>query len=107
VIELLRYQDEAGHEPFTAWLDGLRDKVAQARVRVRLRQVQAGNFGDCESVSEGVIELRLHVGPGYRVYCGRRGKFVVILLSGGDKSSQATDIKHAKALWLKWKSRQI
>lgn len=106
MIELLRYQREDGREPFSEWLDAVRDKVAQARIRVRLRQVQAGNFGDCEPVGEGVIELRVHVGAGYRVYCGRHGKAIVLLLCGGDKSSQATDIKRAKELWLEWKRRQ-
>ena len=106
MIELLRYRRAEDDEPFTAWLDTLRDKVAQARIRVRLRQVQAGNFGDCEPVGEGVIELRIHVGPGYRVYCGRHGRTVVILLCGGDKSSQAADIKRAKAFWSEWKRRQ-
>ena len=70
------------------------------------RQVQAGNFGDCEPVGEGVIELRVHVGAGYRVYCGRHGKAVVLLLCGGDKGSQSADIKRAKALWSEWKRRQ-
>lgn len=65
-----------------------------------------GNFGDCEPVGEGVIEIRVHIGPGYRVYCGRHGKAVVLLLSGGDKSSQARGIKRAKALWSEWKRRQ-
>jgi putative addiction module killer protein len=106
VIELHRYQQEDGREPFTEWLNGLRDKVAQARIRMRLRHVQAGNLGDCDSVGEGVIELRVHVGAGYRVYCARYGKVVVLLLCGGDKSSQPTDIKRAKELWLQWKRRQ-
>ena len=106
MFELLRYQREDGREPFSEWLDGLRDKVAQARIRLRLRQVQAGNLGDCEPVGEGVIELRVHVGAGYRVYCGRYGKALVLLLCGGDKGGQAADIKRAKALWLEWKGRQ-
>jgi putative addiction module killer protein len=106
VIEILRYQREDGREPFTEWLNAARDKVAQARIRVHLRQVQAGNFGDCEPVGEGVIELRVHVGAGYRVYCGRHGKAAVLLLCGGDKSSQAADIKRAKELWSEWKRRQ-
>lgn len=107
MIELFRYQRDGGREPFTEWLNGLRDKVAQARIRIRLRQVQAGNFGDSEPVGEGIIELRIHVGAGYRVYCGRHGKTVVLLLSGGDKSSQVADIKRAKELWSEWKRRQI
>lgn len=107
MIELLRYQRDDGREPFSEWLNGLRDKVAQARIRIRLRQVQAGNLGDVESVGEGVIELRVHVGAGYRVYCGRHGKAVVLLLCGGDKGSQAADIKRAKDLWAEWKRRQL
>lgn len=106
MIELFSYQRDDGREPFTEWLNGLRDKLAQARIRIRLRQVQAGNFGDCEPVGEGVIELRVHVGAGYRVYCGRHGKTVVLLLCGGDKGSQTADIKRAKELWSEWKRRQ-
>jgi putative addiction module killer protein len=64
MIELLRYQRADGYEPFSDWLNDLRDKVAQARIRIRLRQVQAENFGDSEPVGEGVIELRVHVGAG-------------------------------------------
>lgn len=106
MMNLLRYQREDGREPFTEWLGGLRDKSAQARIRVRLRHVEAGNLGDCEPVGEGVIELRVHVGAGYRIYCGRHGAMVVLLLCGGDKDDQAADIKRAKALWSEWKRRQ-
>jgi putative addiction module killer protein len=106
MIELFRYQRADGREPFSEWLNAVRDKVAQARIRIRLSQVQAGNLGDCEPVGDGVIELRVHVGAGYRVYCGRHGKSVVLLLCGGDKGSQATDIKRAKELWSEWKRRQ-
>lgn len=106
VIELLRYQRDDGREPLTDWLDALRDKIAQARVRVRLRQVQAGNFGDCTAVGDGVIELRVHVGAGYRVYCGRHGNAVVVLLCGGDKRTQTGDITRAKEYWTDWKRRQ-
>ncbi len=106
MIELLRYQRDDGREPFTEWLDTLRDKVAQARIRIRSRQVQAGNFGDCEPVGEGVTELRIHVGAGYRAYFGRHGKSIVILLCGGDKRSQSIDIKQARVLWMEWKGRQ-
>jgi putative addiction module killer protein len=79
---------------------------AQARIRVRLNHLALGNFGDCEPVSEGVLELRVHVGPGYRVYCARHGKAVVVLLTGGDKSSQPADIRRAKEMWADWKRRQ-
>jgi putative addiction module killer protein len=106
VIELFRYQRRDGSEPFSEWLDSLRDKTAQARIRVRLLRVQAGNMGDAKSVGEGVIELRLPIGPGYRVYFGRHGKAIVILLCGGDKSSQEADIERAKEYWTEWTGRQ-
>ena len=85
MINLVRYKKANGDEPLSDWLNGVRDKMAQARIRVRLRQVEAGNFGDCESVGEGVSELRVRVGAGYRVYFGRHGQTVVVLLCGGDK----------------------
>lgn len=69
--------------------------------------MQTGNFGDCEPVGEGVIELRIHVGAGYRVYFGRYGSALVLLLSGGDKRTQFDDIRHAKKHWLNWKRRQM
>lgn len=106
MIELCRYQRDDGREPFTEWLNALRDRTAQARIRLRLRQVQAGSLGDCEPVGEGVVELRVHAGAGYRVYCGRSGKAVVLLLCGGDKGRQASDIKKAKEFWSDWKRRQ-
>ena len=106
MINLVRYQQTNGDEPFSDWLNGVRDKIARARIRIRLRQVEAGNFGDCESVGEGVSELRMHVGAGYRVYFGRHGQTVVVLLCGGDKRTQTNDIKRAKLFWADWKGRQ-
>ena len=106
-FELLRYQRDDGREPFTEWLNAVRDKLAQARIRERLRRVQTGNFGDCEPVGEGVIELRIHVGAGYRVYFGRYGSALILLLSGGDKHSQSDDIRRAHEHWLNWKRRQM
>jgi len=91
---------------FSDWLNSLKDQKAKARILHRLSQASLGNFGDCEPVGEGVLELRVHVGPGYRVYCARHGRAVVLLLMGGDKSSQQTDIKRAKELWAEWKRRQ-
>ena len=106
MIELIRYRQEDGREPYTEWFRGLRDQMAKARIEVRLRQIQVGNMGDSKPVGEGVTELRIHVGAGYRVYCGQHGQDWVILLCGGDKSSQSTDIAKAKALWGDWKRRQ-
>jgi putative addiction module killer protein len=106
MLTLLRYQRADGREPFTEWLVSMRDKVAQARIRMRLRQIEAGNFGDVEPVGEGVRELRIHVGAGYRVYFGQHGRTIVILLSGGDKGRQVADVRQAKAYWQDWKTRQ-
>lgn len=96
---LLVYRNQNGEEPFTQWLDGLRDKEGQKRIRVRLRRVEQGNFGDCEPIGEGLSELRMFFGPGYRVYIGEDEENIVILLCGGDKKSQTSDIATAKAYW--------
>lgn len=106
MIEVFRYQTEDGTEPRTVWLQSLRDKQAQAKIRVRIKRLEAGNFGDCDTVGEGVQELREHLGAGYRVYFGRHGQTIVILLCGGSKKSQASDIKTAKEYWQDWKRRQ-
>lgn len=106
MIEVLRYQTKDGREPLTEWLQSLRDKQAQAKVRVRLKRLEAGNFGDCDPVGDGVQELREHLGAGYRVYFGCHGKSVVILLCGGPKKSQSADIRTAKEFWEDWKRRQ-
>lgn len=105
-MELLRYRSPDGEEPITAWLARLRDKTVQARLRLRLRLLQAGDWGDAKPVGGGVVELRVHVGPGYRLYCARWGPDVVLLLCGGDKSTQAQDIRTARAHWRHWKESQ-
>ena len=107
MIEVFRYQTEGGKEPLTDWLLSLRDKQAQAKIRVRLKRLEAGNFGDCEPVGDGVQELKEYLGAGYRVYFGRHGQTVVILLCGGSKNSQAADIKTAREYWEDWKRRQV
>lgn len=83
---------------YAAWIDGLRDVQGRARILVRIERLAAGNPGDVKPVGEGVSELRIDVGPGYRVYFTKRGQELVILLAGGDKSSQATDVKTALRL---------
>ena len=85
-------------EVFAKWLDGLRDVRARARILVRIERLATGNPGDARPVGEGVSELRIDYGPGYRVYCKKRGREVVILLAGGDKRTQASDIKTALRL---------
>ena len=83
---------------FDAWLKALRDPIAKARVLARIRSAEAGNPGDCSPVGEGISEMRIHVGPGYRLYYCRRGELTCLLLCAGDKSSQEKDIRTAKAL---------
>ena len=84
---------------FSRWLSSLEDVKGRARIVARIERIRLlGHFGDCENVGEGVSELRVHFGPGYRVYLSRRGADVVILLGGGDKGSQARDIRAAQAL---------
>ncbi len=88
-----------GRRPFEEWLDELNDQRAVARVLARLARVRQGNLGDCKSVGEGVSELRVDYGPGYRVYFGQKGRTLVVLLCGGDKRTQDRDIRLAKLFW--------
>ena len=85
-------------EAFARWLDDLRDLRARARIQARIERLAGGNPGDVKPAGEGVSELRIDYGPGYRVYFRRRGRKLMILLAGGDKSSQAKDIKKAQRL---------
>lgn len=85
-------------DAFAEWIDTLRDIQGRARVQARIERLAAGNPGDVEPVGEGVSELRINYGPGYRVYFKRRGRELIILLAGGDKSTQARDIKAALRL---------
>lgn len=82
-------------DEFDAWLTGLKDHVGKAQIVLRLDRAVKGNFGDCEPVGEGVFEMRIHYGPGYRLYFTRRGAVIYLLLLGGNKATQKRDIKHA------------
>ncbi|MEY3869879.1 MAG: hypothetical protein RLZZ338_3770 [Cyanobacteriota bacterium] len=84
---------------FADWFESLRDPKAQYRIDLRLNRLQAGNFGDTRSVGAGVYELKIDYGPGYRVYFGQVGATIVLLLMGGDKSTQDQDIRHAIKYW--------
>lgn len=89
-------------EDFRTWFGNLRDRHARARIEARFSRVRAGNFGDAKSVGGGVRELRIHYGPGYRIYFARRGSAVVLLLAGGVKNSQQEDIRRAMSLAAGW-----
>lgn len=106
MITLIYYRDDAGNAPFTDWLSAMKDRVAKVQITKRLARLALGNFGDCAPVGEGVIELRVHVGAGYRVYCAQHGERIVLLLCGGDKRSQRQDIRMALQLWKLWKEGQ-
>jgi putative addiction module killer protein len=84
---------------FLAWIDDLKDQKGRARVLSRIVAAESGNFGDCGPVGDGSSEMRIHYGPGYRVYFAQEGIRIYLLIAGGDKSSQTHDIKQAKALW--------
>ena len=100
------YQDRNGNEPFSQWLFSIRDKVTLARIRKRLRRVEeTGNLGDYRSLGDGVFEFRLQFGAGYRIYFGTTGKYSILLLRGGDKTSQTQDIEKAKSDWKEHRAR--
>jgi putative addiction module killer protein len=105
MIEILRFIDESGEDVFGDWLAGLRDNRAAAKIAVRINRMAAGNFGDCKSLREGVSELRIDWGPGYRVYYAMVGKVCVVLLGGGDKRRQSADIDRAIENWNSWLER--
>ena len=97
------YADENGYEPYTEWFNGLRDTKGKSRIEIRLQRLSAGLYGDCEPVGEGVLELRMFFGNGYRVYFAENDENIILLLLGGDKSSQKRDIKTAKKYWNEYK----
>ncbi len=106
-VEVLEYLAEEGCNPFREWLEALADREARARIRVRINRIRLGNFGDCKSVGGGVSELRIPYGPGYRVYFGKQGNTVVVLLCAGDKRTQSRDIELAQLRWQDYLRRSI
>ena len=105
VLELRYYLAVDGKSPFEEWFSGL-DAAAGAKVSVALARVEQGNLSNAKGVGEGVLEYRIDWGPGYRVYFGRDGEVLVILLTGGTKKRQQRDIEQAKALWADYKRRR-
>jgi putative addiction module killer protein len=98
------YQNTTGQQPFSRWLKDLKDRKAKLKIQQRLAQVRAGNLGDCKSAGGGILELRVHFGPGYRIYCAREGQKLIILLCAGDKSTQQKDIALARSYWEDFKT---
>ncbi len=103
--ELHEYLTASGRSPFNDWLSGLRDRRARAHIRARLDRVQLGNLGDHQPMGEGIYELRMFFGPGYRIYFVFEADAVLLLLCGGDKSSQSRDIARAKRYWRDYRNR--
>lgn len=103
--EIRNYLTVDGKNIFDEWLDSLRDRRAKAKIRARLDRVEDGNLGDCKSVAEGVFELRIDYGPGYRIYFGKENIIIILLLCGGDKSTQKQDVDKAQEYWKDYRSR--
>lgn len=107
VREIVYYQDEAGHYPFSDWLAELKDVRARSIIRSRLLRCQLGNYGDCKFVGRDIFELRIHFGPGYRVYFSEHQRKLVVILCAGDKARQAGDIIRAQLYWQNYKGRNF
>ena len=105
--QVIVYAKEIGKEPFTEWLYSLRDVMGRKRILARVSRLQQGNYGDCEPFGDGVNELRMFFGSGYRVYFGEQGNNnIIVLLCGGDKGSQSKDIEQAKVFWKEYLSHE-
>ena len=103
---IIVYATPSEEEPFTDWLNNLRDVMGRKRILTRISRLKQGNYGDCEPVGEGISELRMFFGPGYRVYFALDGREIVLLLLGGDKSSQNADIVKSFVNWCDYKERK-
>ena len=104
--DIRRYITPDGRNPFAEWLSSLRNLNAVVKIEQRLDRVRLGNLGNSKSVGEGVCELKVDFGPGYRVYFGQFGSTIVLILCGGDKSSQEQDIRKAKEYWKEYEERE-
>ena len=103
---LIIYETASGKAPFSKWFDGLKDRRAKTAIDARLTRVRLGNLGSCRSLKGGVWELKIDLGLGYRVYFGLHGDTIVVLLSGGDKSTQTRDIELAHEFWTEYLNDQ-
>ena len=106
-IDIELYQTASGKRPFEIWIKDIKEIHTRAKILTRIDRLKFGNFGDCKTLQEGISELRIHYGPGIRVYYGKIGNKVILLLCGGDKSSQEKDIAKAKEYLKDYRSREI
>jgi putative addiction module killer protein len=104
--EIKTYLTDDGRSFFEEWFNSLRDRKAKNRIQLRLDRLQLGNLGDCKPVGQGVFELRIDYGRGYRIYFGQVGLTIILLLCGGDKSTQQSDINQAQAYWRDYEERE-
>jgi putative addiction module killer protein len=105
MYQILHYLDENENDIYQSWLDSLRDRTAKIAVIRRIARVELGLFGDCKPLRDGISELKIDVGAGYRVYYAQLGNMVILLTSGGDKKSQSRDIERAIRLLNDWEKR--
>ena len=103
-IKITLLETENGLCPFDEWFRSIKDRKTQTRILARIDRLQNGNFGDWKGVGNGVFELRLSYGSGYRIYFAREGDRIIVLLAGGDKNTQGRDINYATELWKKYKN---
>jgi putative addiction module killer protein len=104
-MEILHYVTESNEDPYQEWLDGLRDRSARVAIQRRVDRLALGNFGDHKACRDGVWELRIDFGPGYRIYYSQSGKEIVLLLCGGSKRTQTSDIDQAVNFWQDYQRR--
>ena len=105
-MEIREYVTRDGKAVFINWWKKLGDQRAREKIQIQLDRLESGNTGDCKSLGDGLHELRIHYGPGYRVYFGNTGKHIILLLCGGNKASQQQDIKRARKYWRDYRSRE-
>lgn len=103
--EIIIYDSENGKEPFIIWLKSIKDSVTRARIKSAVLKLSKDNFGDCKRINNDILEIRLHFGSGYRIYFSNLGNIIILLLCGGDKSSQSKDIEKAKLYLKNYKER--
>jgi len=107
MIEIKHYFLENGSDPFAEWLQSLKDTKGRVKIKINIDRMSLGNFSNCKGLGDGVSELKIDFGPGYRVYYGKIDKLVILLLCGGDKPAQKKDISTAKKYWLEYKRRAL